>query len=358
MHLAVTLEPGDYLQPDETVLFSTRPRMASLWPGTIGWLLVLAVLLTGLAVAKAIWWTDLPSWVLPAAIAAAAVVWLGSTAAEAIRLRTSRYVITDQRLYRSHGRLRFQLVQTTYDKLTDIHVAQGPFGRAAGYGSLTANTAGAALALPGLPGPFEVKQRLEEARSAFLRRLVAAHKRKPAAAAGATETPRAKAAGKVDGGRSPLEAASHGTVVWTGSPSVQSMVGRLVSASAMVLAGTVLLGLAFAGVPGSPWLGGALLLVGLGSAASAVIAYRYSRYQVTAIGVVVSAGWLSRRRVETTFGKVTDVTTTQTVLGRLLGYGDIRINTAGSNDVAVAFAGVARPQEVKAIIDDARGARP
>jgi uncharacterized membrane protein YdbT with pleckstrin-like domain len=136
------------------------------------------------------------------------------------------------------------------------------------------------------------------------------------------------------------------------------MLGRLVSAVAMVLVGVILLGLAVAGVTAGSWFGAGLLLFGLVSAASAVIAYKYSRYEVTAIGVVVSVGWLSRRRVETTFGKVTDVTTTQSLLGRLLGYGDIRINTAGSNDVAVAFSGVARPQEIKAVIDRARGARP
>lgn len=345
----MTLEPRDYLQPDETVLLEAKPRLASLAPGLAGTALFAAGLAAGLAFARWRWWPGLPAWVVPASIVALALLWGASAVAAFIRVRTSRYVITDHRLYRSHGRIRFLLVQTTYDKMTDLHVAQGLLGRALGYGSLTANTAGAALALHGLPAPFEVKQQLEGARAAFLRKLVAAHRRRPTAGAEASDVP-------VPSTDLAPANASHGKVVWSGTPSLQSLLGRLLSAGAMVLAGGVLLALALSGVTGT-WFGGLLLLFGMASAASAAIAYKTSRFEVTAAGVVVSTGWLSRRRVETTFSKVTDVTTTQTLLGRLLGYGDIRVNTAGSNDVAVAFTGVAEPQRVKAVIDQTRGAR-
>lgn len=353
----MTLEPRDYLQPDEAIVLEARPRMASMLPGTFAGALLVAGLTAVLLFVTERWWTRAPGWIVPLALGLLAALWAGSTVAAVVRVKTGRFVVTDTRLYRSHGRIRFQLVQTTYDKMTDIHVVQGPFGRWRGYGSLTANTAGAALVLHGLPRPFDVKQRLEEARSAFLRRLVASERRKPAAGTAASTGPAGAAVQSPGAGPAAPTPGGHGQVVWNGAPSYQSMLGRLASAGVMLLAGGVFLGLALSGLTGT-WFGSILLLVGLGSGVSAVIAYKYSRYEVTAAGVVVTTGWLSRRRVETTFAKVTDVTTTQTLLGRLMGYGDIRINTAGSNDVAVAFTGVARPQEVKAIIDQARGARP
>jgi uncharacterized membrane protein YdbT with pleckstrin-like domain len=72
---------------------------------------------------------------------------------------------------------------------------------------------------------------------------------------------------------------------------------------------------------------------------------------------VVTTGWLSRRRVETTFEKVTDVTTYQGLVARLLDYGNITINTAGSNVAPVVFLGVGDPDGVKATIDEARARR-
>lgn len=342
----MTLEPPDYLQPDERVLLEARPEPRSIAPGLVATTLLAAGIVAVLAFLQSLVWPEAAPWLLAVGAPTVAVAWLAGGVVRVVRMRTSRYVITDTRLYRSHGRFRFHLVQTTYDKLTDLNVVQGPLGRALGYGSVAANTAGAAVVLPGIPRPFEVKQQIEEARSAFLRKLVGAHKR-------------SLAKEPATSGKSSASHATAPAAVWSGSPTALSLLGRLLRAGLMVMAGlfaSLLIG-SDGTVPGIG-LGGLFILFGLGLAISAFLAYRYSRYEVTSAGVVVSTGWLSRRRVETTFSKVTDVTTTQTLLGRLLGYGDIRINTAGSTDVAVAFNGVARPLELKALIDQARGAWP
>lgn len=249
------------------------------------------------------------------------------------RRATSLYTITGERVYMAYGRIRFNLLQTTYDKVTDLHVHQSLFGRIWGFGTVRVQTAGTGLVLAGIVNPMQFKQELEQARSDFLHALV--KNQKPT-----TKRP----------------ATTEASTRWTGQPAPASLLGGLLVAGVFAIAAMVLgvIGLVVAAEAG---IGAAILFVS--ATAMAVgqwIGFRFTHYEVTTRGVVVTKGWLSRRRVEATFAKVTDVSVDQSILARLLGYGKITINTAGSNEAPVVFGGIADPDAVKAIIDEARGA--
>ncbi len=329
----------DYLQPGEQALLERRRHPASFAIEAAAIVLLFGGLAAGALVGipaadPALLW----SVAVPLA-ATAAVTGIALLVAAAFRMRTSRYVLTAERVYQSHGRIRFHLVQTTYDKLTDVHVRQGPLGRRFGYGSLRVGTAGAGVHLTGVPDPFGFKRSLEEARSAFLRTLVTEHRRT------ARTAPAAPVA---------QESTGPAVTLWNGRPAPASFVGRLIGISATALPGIVLVAVGAVAAQGMLFFGLALLAFALLNGAAAFIQYRFTAYMITGRGVVVTSGWLTRRRVETTFEKVTDVTTTQGLLGRLLDYGTITINTAGSNEAPISFHGLGEPERVKALIDEAR----
>ncbi len=336
----------DFLQPGEVPLHVQRRHPLSALDAWLG-ILVLALLFGGGPVALAL---ALAPGLLPVAVAAAAVV-VALSAAWALavwfRVRTSLNVVTPDRVYHAQGRWRFFLSQTTYDRVTDLQVHQSFFGRRLGFGTVVVQTAGQGVRLLGVRDPLGAKRAIEQAREAMVRRLVAAHR--PTARAGAGQSATASAASIAATPR-----ATGGPPAWVGRPTLASLLTPMVALLVMVplllpaLAGAATLGPAALILP-------ALLLLVLGlAAASVAIRRRTTRYEVHAWGVSVASGWLGRRHVEARYEKVTDVAVLQPVLGRIFGFGTIRINTAGGTEAPVTFAGVAAPEQVKAIIDRAR----
>ncbi len=326
----------DYLQPDETELEQVRRHTLSAVDGFLGitllWAaaLVAAIILSGtdgLGQYAANIWTAF-------GLVTVAAIWLAVLLHW--RRATSLYTVTGERVYFAYGRIRFHLLQTTYDKVTDLHIHQSLFGRIWGYGTVRVQTAGTGLSLAGVVDPVTFKQRIEDARSKFLRSLIQ------------SSTASVRSVGK-----SPE--AGPATVSWSGTPSPHSLLGGMLAAGLAVTIGLVLLGVALFIAPEAFIGAGITITVGLAIAWGQWIAYRYTSYQVSDRGVVVQKGWLSRRRIEATFAKVTDVAVEQGIVPRLLGYGKITINTAGSNEAPVVFHGIAEPDAVKAVIDDVRG---
>ncbi|MGB0653311.1 MAG: PH domain-containing protein, partial [Thermoplasmatota archaeon] len=345
--------PADYVQPGEKPLLREGRHPLSIVDELLGILILWGLAIAGILVpivgfgvpSMATWgWAALAGVTVLAGMAAVARWW---------RVQTSLYVVTDERVYKAYGRLRFFLLQTTYDKVTDLHVKQSLFGRWWGFGTVTLQTAGTGLSLQGVRDPFGTKQRVEAARRAFLDTLLAEHRptRRAAGAAGAGATAEAT------GDHAPFEADDEATY-WQGGPTPSSFVGAAIAATFTVLPGIIFL------ATGAALRGGAMLAVGAGllffaaiQAWAAWLRYKYTRFEVRAGGVVVTSGWLTRKRVETTFDKVTDVTTYQDILGRLLNYGRITINTAGSNEAPVVFQGLREADRIKELIDQARRRR-
>jgi uncharacterized membrane protein YdbT with pleckstrin-like domain len=328
----------DYLQPGEESVLTARRHMLSAVDTFLGltflWLAVtgglVAVALLGPEVARDAAWTVTALVAVAHVIAMTATHW---------RRATSLYVVTRERVYGAHGRMRFQLTQTTYDKVTDLHLRQSVFGRLWGYGTVIVQTAGTGLALIGVSDPVAFKQAIEEQREAFIARLV---RKAPARATGNAQR---DADMRPDAAR---------RVVWEGRPAPASLVGGFTVAIVFLVVGIAVLGVGLATGTPAVWGGAVGIAIAIVTAWGQWIEYRYSRFEVSTRGVALQKGWLSRRRVEATYSKVTDVTVAQDILGRILGYGRIVINTAGSNEAPVVFAGVAQPSQVKAVVDDAR----
>lgn len=327
----------DYLQPDEVITTQTRRHALSAVDGFIAMTLAWGALtgaITWAAVAILPPVADTYAWTAATIVALA---WIAGMTALHWRRATSLFVVTPERVYGSHGRIRFNLTQTTYDKVTDMHVHQTVFGRLWGYGTVKVQTAGTGISLPGVNDPMRFKQVIEEQRSEFLERLVGQHK---SATTGKRTEPRRRY--------------RDAEVLWTGSPAPATLIGAGIISGIMGLIGLGALAVGlFVSLPALGF--GALFLLVAGAIfAGAYIQFRFTAFDVTDRGVVLRKGWLSRRRVEATYAKVTDVSVNQDILARLLKYGTITVNTAGSNEAPVVFAGVADPYAVKAVIDDAR----
>lgn len=334
--------PADYVQEDEEILAEERRHGLSIMDGVVGILILWAVALAGsgflvwILLGERFWdWVWLP-WGTFTVLALWSVVLLYW------RMATSRYVITEDRVYKAYGRLRFDLSLTTYDKVTDMHVHQSFFGRIWDFGTVMVETAGSGVSMEGVRSPFSWKHRIERARDAFIRSLVEKEPRR-------TEALREEVSEADLAEEEPI---------WTGGPCLASFMAGVAGLGVFVL---VMLALGIGSMFIDPLIGalvmGGMVLVIVLSFLGMWIQYRYTRYAVYPDGVVVTRGWLSRHRVETTYEKVTDVATHQDILGRIFNYGRITINTAGSNVAPVVFQGMTDPEKVKGMIDTARRKR-
>ncbi|HRC06829.1 MAG TPA: PH domain-containing protein [Miltoncostaeales bacterium] len=94
-----------------------------------------------------------------------------------------------------------------------------------------------------------------------------------------------------------------------------------------------------------------VLLVGIDVVRRATI-----DYVVTDQRIRIRRGTLSRREQSTNIEKIQNINTFQSVLGRMLGIGDVEFGTAGSEvaDASLRFEGIARPHELVARLEGHR----
>jgi uncharacterized membrane protein YdbT with pleckstrin-like domain len=130
----------------------------------------------------------------------------------------------------------------------------------------------------------------------------------------------------------------------------------------------VLLGVALAIIlsvyePAYWYLGAALAGIGLLVAIGPAINYTSSEFAVTNKRVLSKTGFIQRESDETLLSKVEAIAVDQGVLGRLLGYGTVRIT--GSGGTEDAFPRISQPLEFRRQIqnqvvasEERRGARP
>lgn len=100
-------------------------------------------------------------------------------------------------------------------------------------------------------------------------------------------------------------------------------------------------------------------LVGIGRTA---IRWRSIHYLITSEEIYVKSGIVSRSVHNTRLEEVQNTSFTQSWLGRLLGYGDIAIDTAGTGGKEIVFTSVPQPREVLEMItrqlDEAKSQSP
>jgi len=80
-------------------------------------------------------------------------------------------------------------------------------------------------------------------------------------------------------------------------------------------------------------------------------------YTVTDQRILIRKGILSRREKSAHIDRVQNVTTTQSVLDRILQVGDVDFDTAGTDDYEFKFAGVDGPRNLRELIAKAYGTR-
>lgn len=99
------------------------------------------------------------------------------------------------------------------------------------------------------------------------------------------------------------------------------------------------------------------LLVGLAIAgiasSSGIIEWLTTRYWVTDERLIVRTGWLTKSGREIPVDAINSVTVKQSAFERMLGYGDMTVESAGTNSMQV-FRNVPDPVEVQKAIYDAR----
>ncbi len=70
-----------------------------------------------------------------------------------------------------------------------------------------------------------------------------------------------------------------------------------------------------------------------------------NEYVITNKRIFIRVGFISRRTLEMNLGKIESINVRQSILGRILGYGDVRvIGTGGTNE---AFYDISKPLEFK-----------
>ena len=80
-------------------------------------------------------------------------------------------------------------------------------------------------------------------------------------------------------------------------------------------------------------------------------------YTVTDRRILIRKGIFSRREKSAHIDRVQNVTTTQSVLERILQVGDVDFDTAGTDDYEFKFAGVDAPRDLRELIAKAYGER-
>ncbi|MCD6575670.1 MAG: PH domain-containing protein [Nanoarchaeota archaeon] len=78
---------------------------------------------------------------------------------------------------------------------------------------------------------------------------------------------------------------------------------------------------------------------------------RANKFYITNKRMVSVYTFLTKRLSSVKYSQVTDIHYTQGILGRLLNYGDIHINTAGTTFMELVFFGVENPEEIEEQIE-------
>jgi uncharacterized membrane protein YdbT with pleckstrin-like domain len=95
----------------------------------------------------------------------------------------------------------------------------------------------------------------------------------------------------------------------------------------------------------SAGVGFILILVAVTIAGSTWMTYRNAEFAVTSTRLMMKTGWLSQRTLELQLSKVEMLNVEQTLLGRMLGYGTLRVGgTGGTKEV---FSMVNRPSDFR-----------
>lgn len=143
-------------------------------------------------------------------------------------------------------------------------------------------------------------------------------------------------------------------IVWSGTPSLLLAAGSLFSGLLVAITGIVLYGiLLIANVNVEfPWVALVLIPIGLLVMGYAYVRHRSTRYAITTNEVYRKDGLFSRQVTSLRLDRVQNTSFEQSFLERLLSYGDVRIDTAGTGGTEIIFEAVSNPQKVSSLLTE------
>ena len=138
-------------------------------------------------------------------------------------------------------------------------------------------------------------------------------------------------------------------IVWSGSPSLYPIASSLVVGVLLIVGGVLLRVLLPADFP---FRRAAYLLVPLGMGLILVAYARHSstHYVVTSNEVYKKTGLLSRNVTTLRLDRIQNTSFSQSLVQRVLSYGDVHIDTAGSGGTEITFESVSDPQDVSNLL--------
>ncbi|MFD1565125.1 PH domain-containing protein [Haloarchaeobius amylolyticus] len=142
-------------------------------------------------------------------------------------------------------------------------------------------------------------------------------------------------------------------IVWESRPHPITMGSGLPIALALALGGLFVAGWgAIDGVGLLAILGLGLIAVGVAVAFARYLVWTNTRYVITSSELYKKRGIVSRDVTQFRLERVQNTSLSQSGLGRLLGYGDLTVYTAGSGEPELTFERVPRPEEASSRLSD------
>ena len=134
-------------------------------------------------------------------------------------------------------------------------------------------------------------------------------------------------------------------ILWYGKPKFASIMGRIILSILLIVIGLPLLVI---------FIGLIFLLVGIIILTASILQLKARTYFITNIRVVEEYTLFRKIMKETTLDHVTDVVSTQGLLGRILNYGNIHVHTAGTGFPGIDFKNIGDPLTVRGILINAK----
>ncbi|PCR92223.1 PH domain-containing protein [Natrinema ejinorense] len=143
------------------------------------------------------------------------------------------------------------------------------------------------------------------------------------------------------------------SIVWESRPHPITMGTRLPVGIGLALAGFLVAGWSGTDGVGLLTILGVLTTVaGTSLAFARYLAWTNTRYVITSTELYKKRGIVSRDVTQFRLERVQNTSLRQTGIGRLLGYGDLTVYTAGSGDPELTFERVPKPERASSRLSD------
>ncbi|TYL39432.1 hypothetical protein CV102_03795 [Natronococcus pandeyae] len=142
-------------------------------------------------------------------------------------------------------------------------------------------------------------------------------------------------------------------IVWESRPHPITMGIRVPVALLVLLAGFALAG--WSATDGATVLTYAGIVIAVAGAVAVFLRYIFwwnTRYVITSAELYKKHGVVSRDVTQFRLDRVQNTTLEQDAIGRLLGYGDLTVYTAGSGDPELTFERTPRPERAGSALSD------